>query len=92
MLITVKYTGMIQVRLDTAQETFNFPGGEEISLADLIDAIKESHGDDISGQIASGHIAIIDDGDGHRTVQVSDEEVRLSDGDEVLFMRPFAGG
>ncbi len=91
MQVTVRYTGMIQVRLGTERDSLDLPG-TETNLEQVLAAVAEKRGTEVSRQIGDQHMVFIEGPDGTRRVKSDQLDTPIEDDASVLFMRPFAGG
>ena len=91
MHVTIRYTGMVQVRLKTERECLHLQG-EEANLGQVLAAVAEKRGVVVAEEISNQHLVMIEGPDGPRKVRSDELDAPIRDGDTVLFIRPFAGG
>jgi len=89
--VTVRYTGYLQVALDTLEEQVNLPG-DESCLGELLQALETLHGSAVMGKLRRSYMAVIDGAGGTRSVRLDRTAAPLFEGDTVSLIRPFAGG
>jgi molybdopterin converting factor small subunit len=89
--ITIKYFGMISLKLNLHEEEENVE--ESTNIGELIETLRKKHGDLIEKYIKQGYQVLLErGGKTANIVHFDNYGTQLIEGDKILFVYAFAGG